>query len=190
MNRFSIKILALIALSINSQNYCKELNFHTDNKENCKICHVSSNEINYETPIWTNEKTENYYIPYSSSTLDANIGQPSGVTKMCLSCHDGTIAVDDQGGNANFTHKVLSSEMNSNHPVSFVYNSFLAQKDGELYDPQTTSSGLGSTIEADLLIDGKLECISCHNPHKEMNNSSMLKISNLKSKLCLTCHIK
>ena len=33
------------------------------------------------------------YIPYSSSSLQAKPGQPTGTSKLCLSCHDGTIAL-------------------------------------------------------------------------------------------------
>ena len=33
------------------------------------------------------------YITYESTTMTANISQPEGPTRLCLSCHDGTIAV-------------------------------------------------------------------------------------------------
>ena len=34
------------------------------------------------------------YTPYSSTTMDTSVGQPDGISLACLSCHDGTIAVD------------------------------------------------------------------------------------------------
>lgn len=182
----------LIILFVTNQYFSAENNYYLNNHSNCKICHVSTEELNETTftPIWSIENNNNYYIPYSSNTIDAVIGQPSGVSKMCLSCHDGTIASDDKGGQAGFSHKIISSNMNANHPISFTYDIVLAQKDGELYVPETTPSGLGSTINNDLLVNGKLECVSCHNPHESANNIAMLKISNDRSRLCLTCHIK
>jgi hypothetical protein len=34
-----------------------------------------------------------HYRIYESSTTDARIDQPSGPSKMCLSCHDGALAL-------------------------------------------------------------------------------------------------
>ncbi len=51
-------------------------------------------------------------------------------------------------------------------------------------------SGLGGTIKSDLLINGKLECISCHDVHGERGQKNLLIMSNTKSRLCLTCHNK
>lgn len=166
-------------------------NFHSENSKNCNVCHVTQKDMNNSPPpLWTNNLVEQYYLPYSSSTLDATIGQPSSISKMCLSCHDGTIASDDKGGQGEFSHKTISSDMGRNHPISFTYDFALSQKDGKLNDPETTTSGLGNTISIDLLVDGKVECTSCHTPHKTSSTSGMLKISNSRSKLCLTCHVK
>ncbi len=191
MSNFRILITIIFIIST-TQKYFTENNFHSNLKNNCQICHVNQNNINENpfTPLWINNLIEEYYIPYESSSLDANVGQPSNISKMCLSCHDGTIASDDNSGITNESYNIVRSGMNYNHPISFTYDFLLAQKDRELYIPETTPSGLGNTIRNDLLIDGKMECISCHNPHETRSDTKMLLISNEKSKLCLTCHIK
>ena len=134
--------------------------------------------------------------------MDATIPEPSDSSKACLSCHDGTVAVDSFGGNTGGTEFLtgrftLGSDLGNDHPVSFTYDTTLAGADGELWDPsvQTIPSLPGNpTITAGVLIDGKLECASCHDVHAnkgfaELSNS-MLIINNAASGLCLTCHDK
>ena len=162
----------------------------------CSICHVQDNKQENQVKLsWLNNynhAVDNFYL-YSSSTLDAVPGQPDGTSKLCLSCHDGTIAIDNAGGQSKeilfaSTKDVLGSNLEDDHPVSFVYDGLLAMADGELADPTTTLSGLGGTIESDLLDNQKLQCTSCHNVHAE--SQKLLVKSNSFSDLCLTCHIK
>lgn len=63
--------------------------------EVCVFCHTPHG-ANTETPspLWNRDLSGATYIPYTSSSLDAlGIGQPGGTSKLCLSCHDGTIAI-------------------------------------------------------------------------------------------------
>ena len=65
--------------------------------EVCIFCHTPHGANNTaQTPLWNRELPDGAttYIPYNSSSLDATgIGQPGGSSKLCLSCHDGTIAL-------------------------------------------------------------------------------------------------
>ena len=65
-----------------------------------------------------------------------------------------------------------------------------SKKDKGLYDPNSSPSGLGGTIHSDMLINGSLECISCHDIHGMSGENNYLIKSNYGSKLCLTCHDK
>ena len=121
--------------------------------------------------------------------------QPDASSKLCLSCHDGTIALENYGGRTNGTNYVtgssnLGTALNNDHPISFTYNTALATADGGLHNPSTKNSGLGGTINSDLLYGGKMQCASCHDPHNKGNFTSMLRLSNANSALCLTCHNK
>ena len=82
------------------------------------------------------------YQIYASPTLNAFPGQPTGKSKLCLSCHDGTVAVDNHSGNTTGTRFIGPGSMGVNlgvhHPISFTYNSALAASDGELNDPSVT----------------------------------------------------
>jgi len=181
--------------------------------EICAPCHTPHDADDSVTaaPLWNHALTASTFTLYSSDTLDATPGQPSGVSKLCLSCHDGTVAIDSFGGDTGSSYVtgqgLTGTVLTGHHPVSFVYDATLASTDGELANPSSTSSGLGSTIANDLLFDGRLECSSCHDVHIERNTqgcsgchsahggplykeSLSLRKSNASSALCLTCHVK
>ena len=66
--------------------------------EVCVYCHTPHGAQNSNAPLWNRAlPATGNYTPYSSTTIDVNGGsipQPDGVSLACLSCHDGTIAVD------------------------------------------------------------------------------------------------
>lgn len=166
----------------------------TSETELCVFCHTPHNS-SPRSPLWNKSDPGVSYTLYNSSTSEATVGQPSGPSLLCLSCHDGTIALgsvlsraDDitfSGGVTTmpigFTN--LTSDLSDDHPVSFTYNSALATDDGELNDPATLIS---TNIT---LRNEKLECISCHDPHK--NDFSKFLVEDPKySSLCIVCHNK
>ncbi|NIA06637.1 MAG: cytochrome C [Actinobacteria bacterium] len=160
----------------------------------CAPCHTphDANTSVSGAPLWNHAVSVATYTVYSSTTLNASVGQPSGTSKLCLSCHDGTVAIDSFGG-ATGTNMItgdsnLGTDLSGSHPVSFTYNSALATDDGGLFDPATDTTSLGGTIDEDLLIGSKLECASCHDVHDELGNEKLLQINNVSSALCLTCH--
>jgi len=165
--------------------------------EICQPCHTphdASLEVT-GAPLWNHQVTTATFLLYSSPTFEggASISQPSGTSKLCLSCHDGTVALDNYGGftsGTTYANLTLGTDLRGSHPISFTYDSALAASDPGLYDPATRSSGIGSTIHVDLLHDGKVECTSCHNVHNESGANYLLVKSNAGSALCLTCHDK
>ncbi|MFH1851497.1 MAG: cytochrome c3 family protein [Candidatus Neomarinimicrobiota bacterium] len=164
--------------------------------EICIVCHTPHNANTNVTgaPLWNHQVTSSTYTLYSSFSVDASMGQPSGSSKLCLSCHDGTVAVDNFGSVTTGTTDISSANeigtsISDDHPISFTYDDALATSDGGLYAPTTVNSGLGSTIDADLLADHKLECSSCHDVH-DNGSGSFLVMANDASALCLTCHNK
>jgi predicted CXXCH cytochrome family protein len=163
----------------------------------CIVCHAPHNadvSVN-DAPLWNHQSTVATFTPYSSASLNATVGQPDASSKLCLSCHDGTVAVDNFGGITSGTFyltgsTLIGTDLNDDHPVSFVYDAALAIADGGLADPTSTNSGLGGTISEDLLIGNKVQCASCHDVHNASGIDNLLIKSNAQSDLCLTCHIK
>ncbi len=180
---------------------------HKGTGEICIVCHTPhhADTTVADSPLWNHEVTTSTFTLYSSSTFNAApfTGQPDGVSKLCLSCHDGTVALDSWGGLGGTVFSgghswIQGTDLSDDHPISFIYDSALASVDGELHNPVNTSSGLGSSISDDLLSNGRLECTSCHDVHNKMGNSTipdaannhMLWKKNTGSALCLTCHDK
>ena len=142
------------------------------------------------------------YTPFTSATLQAlhiTIGQPNGSSRLCLSCHDGTIALGSvsscPSGIAMNTATIsgtnnLGTDLTSDHPVSFIYNSALASAAsaypaaGGLVDPATPGA-----LPPEVALDqsGQMQCTTCHDPHNNQYGY-FLVMDNSSSQLCVTCH--
>ena len=168
--------------------------------EICLPCHVPHSTTTLPAPLWDLELSTDTYIVYGttrSPAADAKKGlQPDGMSKLCLSCHDGIMASEVFGGHTGnpADYDGRSAAVND-HPISFIYDTALARKDKDLYDPATTPSGVtGSTgtIDADMLFLKRMECASCHDIHntKALPGTKLLVKDTAGSTLCLTCHNK
>jgi hypothetical protein len=145
---------------------------HSDH--GCDSCHVPHNSKAMPgVPLWNGSETTTTFTMYSSTTFQASIdGQPSGASRLCLSCHDGAnpkyLWMSD-------SRKFGADKLQSSHPISFVYDSALVAKDGHLKDPSQPST-LGGTIAENLLDgSGKMQCNSCHDVHTSGVGESMLR---------------
>ncbi|MCD4736825.1 MAG: cytochrome c3 family protein [Bacteroidales bacterium] len=164
--------------------------------EICIACHTphDGDQTVLDAPLWNHEVTTQAFIPYSGTgTLNATVGQPDGVSKLCLSCHDGVTNMDAFGGAvgtiAMTGQYVTGLDLSNDHPVSFTYDAALVALDPGLH-PTTTTTPLGGTIAEDMLFNGQMECASCHDVHNSAGIASLLLMSNAASALCLTCHNK
>jgi predicted CXXCH cytochrome family protein len=167
----------------------------------CAVCHTPHNAGSTSAPLWAHALTTATFTLYSSSSLNATAAQPSASSKACLSCHDGTVALDSFGGRTGTTFipqgtSRFGTDLSNDHPVSIAYDASLATTDGTLYDPTTkTVTALGGrTVDAAMLIGHKVECGSCHDVHKSKgyapSSADMLLVNNAGSSLCFTCHNK
>jgi predicted CXXCH cytochrome family protein len=166
--------------------------------EICEPCHTPHDgTTGLVAPLWNHALTTNTsFTVYSSTTLTAtDLGDPSDLSKLCLSCHDGSVNVDAFGGASGSSSIgagfVVGSggDLSQEHPISFTYDASLVSADGGLEDPNAAST-LGGSIKTDLLKSGKIECASCHDVHNDYGNTALLNIDNAGSDLCLTCHLK
>ena len=75
------------------------------------------------------------------------------------------------------------------HPYAIVYRAKLY---GESQIKQATApSGFGSTIEQDFLVEGRIECTSCHASHEqEIDSRFRLRLPGENATpLCVACHV-
>lgn len=170
--------------------------------EICVFCHAphNANTSVSDAPLWNHGVTSTSFTLYTSPTLQATTAQPTGVSKLCLSCHDGTVAIDSFGGNTGSNNisgdDLLGTSLANDHPVSITYNAALATSDGGLEDPtvKTVVALSGKTIDDGMLVSHKIECASCHDVHNSRGDAGtaghLLLVNNSGSALCKTCHKK
>lgn len=138
--------------------------------EVCVFCHSPHGAV-ANAPLWNRAiATAGNYSPYVTSTIDApgvngtdRAGrQPQGVSLACLSCHDGTIAIDalrNAPGPGNYqTNPIsrgwswqglqgdntlpedgritnLTQNLTNQHPISIEYPNYGTKTGANAYDP-------------------------------------------------------
>jgi len=167
----------------------------TTEEEVCIFCHTPHNASRDIPYLWNRSDTTENYIHYQSSTIYAAVGQPTGASKLCLSCHDGTVAlgavisrpeeIPFSGGIRFMPEGItkLGTDISDDHPVSFVYDSNLVVSNPELIDP----SVLPPQVKLDK--NKELQCTACHDHHND-SYGKFLVMPNQYSGLCATCHEK
>jgi hypothetical protein len=197
----------------------------------CIYCHsphhtlkpedASLAEINY-VPLWNHAITTNTdWKPYDNGIDDPNDPQhyadsttladmPGSVSLLCLSCHDGSVAVNQYGfspaslterhatgvGDSSMPERALigfGADLSNHHPIGFDYASVAAATGGaddEIADPLTAMGTTGKSI-GELLWGGKMECGTCHDVHNTKNKGSKFTwVEDTNSAFCKTCHLK
>ncbi len=151
--------------------------------EICLPCHTPHNSLETEY-LW------NHAIP-TDADFTKREGSTLGIySLMCLGCHDGQTAIDSIGGQTGST--VVSGDSNigrdltDDHPVGIVYTDGHGRRApiGTMWGDQAGIDGKLPLFEA----DNRLECVTCHTPHDDTNDG-FLRISNIGSGLCITCHL-
>ena len=173
--------------------------------EPCMYCHAPHSGINgtpgvQQTPLWSQKLSSvQSYQMYSSTTMvnQVNSSPPLGSdSTLCLSCHDGTVAVGTttpwgqvpMSSSLSGTPADLGTNLSTTHPFSFITP---LQAAPDLWPSlSATPPSTQDTTGAVTLINGNVECGSCHNPHVQNIDSSgdFLVIDNSQSALCLACH--
>lgn len=154
----------------------------------CVFCHTP-HRASTTRALWNRDLPPVTYNLYASSTLEAKLNQPTGASRLCLSCHDGTTAL----GNLRVPPAAPLSlgpltgaasqgtDLSDDHPISFVYDAALALKVGELADP----SALAEPLPLDAT--GQLQCTACHDPHRNPYRK-FLRVEDRAARLCTACH--
>ena len=156
----------------------------------CIFCHTPHNAAP-NSPLWNREIEPQIYTVYASPTLVAGVlPQPSGPTKLCLTCHDGTVAMGAvlnppggiaMAGSGSLPPGSLADfglDLSGHHPVSFSYLDSLPNVELQPLPPDDLVFGGGGD---------ELHCSTCHDPHNDQFGKFLVK-DNRYSALCITCH--
>lgn len=210
----SLSICALIFAGVSetkhnfsSPTYSPNAYFYSA-RQVCVFCHTAHNsDLTNPAPLWNHENSAETYNMYNSNTMDmSRTPQPNKGSLVCLSCHDGTIAINSlnnvpgpsgagtygtPGGSAldgsgkltSASNAYIGIDLQDDHPVGVIYDQ---SKDNDFY----IKTGNPLLYPDKLLSDGLyVECNSCHNPHDD-TYSNFLVESNANSALCGRCHQK
>lgn len=153
--------------------------------DSCGVCHAPHREEPPKAaPLW--DPNADLSRRFGASASGPTIPGPG--TLMCIRCHDGTVARDTISGvpGDRYVNKQNPGVFGTghgatDHPVGIEY-----PKIDKGYRP-TENVAAGKVVQ---LPEGRVECISCHDPHNEAGVEPMLVMSNQRSALCLTCHNK
>jgi len=168
----------------------------------CVFCHAPHN-ANPSSPIWNRADSGATYNIYQSDTVVATMGQPTGSSKLCLSCHDGTIAIGSllnltgvkgpatlpvtgpgvtAGKLTSASTAFIGTDLRDDHPLSFDY---------ALSYPDNVEIKAPSAMPLEVKLDknNMVQCTSCHDPHGTIYPSFM--VTTLENGvLCEACHDK
>ncbi len=165
----------------------------------CVFCHTPHNaSAAIPVVLWNHAPTTATYTIYASATLKGTVSQPSGVSKACLSCHDGSIAVnslvnapaDGTAGTASLMTGAarLGTNLQAHHPVSVTYRADLNNTLRTVTGSNVVNGGVTLPLFG-TAAPFAVECGSCHNVHDPVN-TPFLRVNNTGSQMCIACHIK
>lgn len=164
----------------------------------CLYCHVPHSGVqNPNGALWTQTLSTQTYTTYSSTTLHNTAMQPTlgADSSLCLSCHDGTVAVGQTqptGGvpmtGSMYPQDQFGTNLQGSHPFSLK----LPLVDAPDLVPSLVANGTtADPLQAVKLINGDVECTSCHTPHNQMLDmvsKNFLVRDSSSGQMCLACH--
>jgi predicted CXXCH cytochrome family protein len=161
----------------------------------CAYCHAPHSASTYG--LWNQKLTTKTYTLYNSDTERNLARQPKlgSDSNKCLSCHDGSVAVGDTIAYGQVTMQglmspsdLLDKSMQTSHPFSL---SVPLRDNIDLVASLTKTQKTADPTGAVQLINGNVECTSCHNPHVQAKDSVSLNFlvkNSSNGQLCLACH--
>jgi len=161
------------------------------NANACLYCHAPHNALS-TTPLWNQTLSTAQSILHPSATDNPGSATSVGRTStLCLSCHDGTVAVGQTVGfgmlqMTGALNAKLGTDLSGSHPFSI---------QPQMKDAPSLISTLVSSHQtrdaAVKLVNANIECNTCHDVHNQFRDSSMpefLVRDNTSGQLCFACH--
>jgi predicted CXXCH cytochrome family protein len=178
-------------------------------------------------PLWNHDVTNQVFQEYYNGPDQPIDGMKraqsidffdriGSVSLLCLSCHDGTVAVNSYGNAPQDVRSISTGAQTmglqyriggdgylaNHHPIGFYYDA-VAAVDWEIIpsDLAIYEHDLDIVVGANpaypvtpvntVLPGGKMECNSCHAVHNKGNSGEkLLYVSDQNSNLCFSCHDK
>lgn len=238
---FAIPTMASAGISNTKHNLSStgpgSVHFSDTGVDMCRFCHMPHNADTSRGTLWARAAPTGTAFTSPTATSDgtpllATNGALGVASQKCLSCHDGTVALNttvnkfgainivassiaggntsNVGGNIFLRGTMQYADLNGQHPVGipFAHTAGSAAVNAQYGSPSlsgcldgatmcvTGASGGGAYLKlfGTAVTDARLECGSCHEPHKENVgnlNAFFLRVpSNVANGRCGGCHIK
>jgi hypothetical protein len=194
-------------------------------EEICRVCHVPHDHGKVSQRylsglLWNHNLSTATYTMYdstwSSTLTGTQSSQPDGTAKLCLGCHDGTVAIDAfdkyAGGTVWFDDTAAgydgayvvpafadgaNRDLRGTHPISIEYPAGEIGDGINFTDPAVATWASGDTV-ASTLDNNKVQCSTCHDVHNQesvdgthiLRAAQTVATGGVASGLCLTCHVK
>lgn len=186
----------------------------TSETQICVFCHTPhAATLTGQAPLWNRSANAQTYTRYTSASLDANTiadgfsAQPGGSSLLCLSCHDGMLAMGNvnvlprntgtpaggpiagtsvtmpagSGVLTGFTRN-LGTDLSNDHPISITYNDALAAQDREMARLTTTAPAQRDVGTSGTLIGIRASGYKPRLPLEPTGTGSLGQVQ------CATCH--
>lgn len=175
----------------------------------CAYCHtphhaIQDGAIAEYNPLWAHQVSQETYEAYQSRTAESTnlqvvAGDPLvGPSRLCMSCHDGVIAVSEHYGNAmtdNGSAKVgdnwgevsvgdaLGNKLSNDHPIGFDYDAVANNDKGN----GTLGSGI-KTSEKTFQVTLAGTGVNYGGTHDRSISDLMYVTGGKKVMTCASCH--
>jgi predicted CXXCH cytochrome family protein len=181
--------------------------------EICTYCHTPHGGPNWQgaprAPLVNRPRPNpQYRMPEFGAQRMIQDAAPSDRSRICLSCHDGSVGLDQianlpntytgagpaaqtidecegchsggsPAGGVNWEGVWIAPDMRKQHPFSVLYD--------PTRRPGAFNAAVGGAVGGLPLWNGKAECATCHEPHSERNRY-FLRVPNVSNSMCLICH--
>ncbi len=178
-------------------------------EEVCIFCHTPHSG-NTEKPLWNrhNSKAEAYIFAPSQYLASRTPEMPDGVSKLCLSCHDGTVAI---GNLINIRGKsqtipttydflqestgLIGTDLSGSHIISIPFDENLIFQWKNIFRRDCLRLPIRKEIPlppTNYIGEKKpgIQCTTCHDPHDDERGKFLrLGAPDNYSELCEACHI-
>lgn len=153
----------------------------------CYMCHTP-HIGGADAPRWNRLDPGRIYIKYWSPTLDAygrGAAPPvDGTSRLCLSCHDGTVALGSTAQGPGTRRLDLTElgtagsaptqgiNLSGTHPISFRVTESIIARNNTRDLPLRSLSAMRGDPEVRLDSNDKIQCTTCHDPHDDKYGAS------------------
>jgi hypothetical protein len=156
-------------------------------------------------PLWNHQLSTATYTLYLDESGNGVTGDVDQNSKLCLSCHDGTVALDSFGGQTGnvfiSAYGNVGTDLSNDHPIGAAAI-WPTPNPAYMVDPALRDAQHIMPLRK--MANGQLAvgCTSCHEPHNRKNQEHMLWVKNdgpsttvdgrqvNGSGLCMNCHKK